>query len=54
MFFTGLCFILNGVLILMAQSIHLPEDAKYKYSGILAVFMGIIFVLFRPDMSLTL
>lgn len=51
---TGLCFILSGVLIIVGHSIHLPDNNQYKFTGIMGIFLGLVFIVFRPDISLTL
>lgn len=50
---TGVCFILSGVLIITAQSIHLPENNQYRYTGVLLIFLGLILIVLRPEISLT-
>ncbi|CAC5417622.1 unnamed protein product [Mytilus coruscus] len=50
----GLCSMVCGVLIIIAQSIHVPEDLRIRYTGVLGIFLGLVFIVFRPDLTLTL
>ncbi|XP_071135715.1 uncharacterized protein [Mytilus edulis] len=50
----GLCSMVCGVLIIIAQSIHVPEDLRVRYTGVLGIFLGLVFIVFRPDLTPTL